>query len=147
MRRLPLLATRGGYSLLCEGFSLQRLLHRLWARGLSSRGVRILGCVHFSSCDTQTHSSQALELGLSSWGTGLSCSEACEIFPGQRSNLCPLNWQADSCLLHHQGSPKILKLILRKHFGNWPCYTIPGGTTAYLACVKGDPGLVQSSST
>ena len=29
---------------------------------------------------------------------GLSCSEACEIFPGQGSNLCPLHWQA---ILNH----------------------------------------------
>ena len=27
---------------------------------------------------------------------GLSCSTACGIFPDQRSNLCPLHWQADS---------------------------------------------------
>ena len=27
---------------------------------------------------------------------GLSCFEACGIFPDQGSNLCPLLWQADS---------------------------------------------------
>ena len=27
---------------------------------------------------------------------GLSCSAACEIFPDQVSNLCPLHWQMDS---------------------------------------------------
>ena len=26
----------------------------------------------------------------------LSCPEACGIFPGQGSKLCPLHWQADS---------------------------------------------------
>ena len=26
----------------------------------------------------------------------LNCPEACEIFPDQGSNLCPLHWQADS---------------------------------------------------
>ena len=26
----------------------------------------------------------------------LSCSEACGVFLDQRSNLCPLHWQADS---------------------------------------------------
>ena len=35
-----------------------------------------------------------------------SCSEACEIFPDQGSNPCPLHWQADSQPLCHQGSPK-----------------------------------------
>ena len=29
-------------------------------------------------------------------GTGFSCPEACEIFLDQGSNLCPLNWQANS---------------------------------------------------
>ena len=38
-------------------------------------------------------------------GRGLSCSEACGIFPDQGLNLCPLHWQADSYPLHHQGSP------------------------------------------
>ena len=37
---------------------------------------------------------------------GLSCSAACRIFLGQGSNLCPLNWQADSYLLYHRGSPR-----------------------------------------
>ena len=27
---------------------------------------------------------------------GLSCSEACGIFPDRESNLCPVHWQADS---------------------------------------------------
>ena len=35
---------------------------------------------------------------------GPSCSAACEIFPDQGSNPCPLHWQADSQPLHHQGS-------------------------------------------
>ena len=38
----------------------------------------------------------ALEHGLSSYGTGLSCSSACGIFLDQGSNPCPLHWQADS---------------------------------------------------
>ena len=37
---------------------------------------------------------------------GLSSSKACEIFPDQRSNPCPLHWQADSYPLDQQGSPK-----------------------------------------
>ena len=35
---------------------------------------------------------------------GLSCSTACGNFPDQGSNPSPLHWQADSELLHHQGS-------------------------------------------
>ena len=37
---------------------------------------------------------------------GPSCSAACGIFPDQGSNACPLNWQADSQPLRHQGSPQ-----------------------------------------
>ena len=36
---------------------------------------------------------------------GLRCSTACEIFPDQGLNLCPLHLQADSLPLDHQGSP------------------------------------------
>ena len=35
---------------------------------------------------------------------GISGPVACGIFPDQGSNLCPLHWQVDSLLLHHQGS-------------------------------------------
>ena len=35
----------------------------------------------------------------------LSCSAACEIFPDQELNPCPLHWQADSRLLCHQRGP------------------------------------------
>ena len=45
---------------------------------------------------------------------GLSCSEACGIFPDQGSNLCPLHWQADSQPLRHQGSPTFS--FLKKNF-------------------------------
>ena len=38
---------------------------------------------------------------------GPSCSVACEIFPDQGSNPCPLHWQADSQPLRHHGSPVI----------------------------------------
>ena len=43
--------------------------------------------------------------GFSSCGTRLSCSVACGIFADQGSNLCPLDWQADSSPLCHHGSP------------------------------------------
>ena len=36
---------------------------------------------------------------------GLSCSEACGIFPDQGSNPCLLHWQMDSLPLSSQGSP------------------------------------------
>ena len=39
---------------------------------------------------------------------GLSCSEACGIFPGQGLNSCPLHWQADSQALDHKGSPRFI---------------------------------------
>ena len=35
---------------------------------------------------------------------GLSCLVACEIFPDQGLNLCPLHRQADSYPLDHKGS-------------------------------------------
>ena len=35
----------------------------------------------------------------------LSCSTACGIFPGQKSNPCLLHWQADSSPPSHHGSP------------------------------------------
>ena len=83
-------AASGSYSLLgCSGFSLW------WVLLLHSMGFRCRGFGSFSS--------QALECGLSSCH-GLSCSEACEIFPDNRLNPCPLHWQ-DSHPLYHWGSP------------------------------------------
>ena len=43
---------------------------------------------------------------------GLSCSAACGVFPDQGSNPCPLHWQADSQPLHHQGSPRRVKILI-----------------------------------
>ena len=39
---------------------------------------------------------------------GLSGPAACGIFMNQRSNLCPLHWQADCSLLDHHGHPLAL---------------------------------------
>ena len=39
---------------------------------------------------------------------GLSCSEACGIFPDQGLNPCPLHWQGHSSPTSHQGSPCLL---------------------------------------
>ena len=87
-----------GSSFLCEGFLQLRqvgaTLHRgAWASHsrsllLRSTGSRCAGSVVVAH--------------------GSSCSAACGIFPDQGSNLCPLNWQADSQPLRHQGSPYIL---------------------------------------
>ena len=51
---------------------------------------------------------------------GPTCSAACEIFPDQGSNPCPLHWQADSQPLRPQGSPiaflfKPLHIILQQY--------------------------------
>ena len=42
---------------------------------------------------------------------GPSCSVAYGILPDQGSNPCPLDWQADSQPLRHQGSPEHLILL------------------------------------
>ena len=44
-----------------------------------------------------------------------SCSTACEIFPDQVLNLCPLHQQVDSQPLDHQGSPR--PFIISTHAG------------------------------
>ena len=38
---------------------------------------------------------------------GLSSSVACAVFPDQRSNPCPLHWQADSYPLHYLGNLQV----------------------------------------
>ena len=73
----------------CTGFSLRGPLgaeHRLWGPSPSVVAAPRL------------------------WSTGsvavvhgLSCSPACEIFPDEGSNPCPLHWQGDSLPLSHQG--------------------------------------------
>ena len=76
-----------------------------WCVGLSSRqllllrstGFRLVGC---SSCGPQSPEHSVSSCG--SWAQ-LLCG-----FQGlldQRSNPCPLQWQADSLPLSHQGSP------------------------------------------
>ena len=90
-------ASRGYSSLQCTGFSLQ------WFLLLQSTGFRHAG---FSSCGTQAQSlwhagSVIMACGLQSADSvvvvqRLSCSTACEIFPDQGSNPCPLHWQKDS---------------------------------------------------
>ena len=80
VRGLSLVAASGGHSSSrCAGLSLSRPLL------LRSTGSRRAGSVIVAH--------------------GPSCSAACEIFPDQGSNPCPLHRQADSQPLRHQGSP------------------------------------------
>ena len=80
MRGFSLVAASGGHSSSrCTGLSLSRPLL------LRSTGSRRAGSVIVAH--------------------GPSCSAGCGIFPDQRSNPCPLHWQADSQPLRHQGSP------------------------------------------
>ena len=48
---------------------------------------------------------------------GLSCSDACGIYPHQESNLCLLHWQIGSLPLSHQGSPE--KSVFWGFFKAW----------------------------
>ena len=81
---LPLVATSGGHSSSwCAGLSLS------WPLLLRSTDSRRAGSVIVAH--------------------GPSCSAACEIFPDQGSNPCPLHWQADSQPLRHQGSPEAIE--------------------------------------
>ena len=51
----------------------------------------------------------------------LSCSLACGICLDQGLNPCPLHWQADPYLLHHQGSP-LGSLLKIKETSNLWCH-------------------------
>ena len=78
---LSLVVTSGDHSSSrCAGLSLSRPL-LLWSTGSRRTGSVIVA-------------------------HGPSCSAACGIFPDQGSNPCPLDWQADSQPLRHQGSPR-----------------------------------------
>ena len=82
VHQLSLFAISGSYpSLWCAGFSLWHFLS-LWSTGFRHMGFRSCG-------------SWVLEHWLSSCD-GINCFTAYGIFPGQGSNLCPLNWQVYS---------------------------------------------------
>ena len=83
----------------------------------------------FSSCSEQemlfdavlglliVGASLVVEHGLGKQATvvvarGLSCPEACGIFPNQGSNPCPLHWQVDSYPPDHQGSPRSELIVI-----------------------------------
>ena len=70
-----------------------------WA--FSSCGKWASHCGGFSHCRAGTPGALASAVV----AHRLSCPVARGIFPDQGSNPCPLNWQADSCPLDHQGSP------------------------------------------
>ena len=86
MRGLSLVATSGGHSSSpCAGLSLSR---PLLLRSTSSRRAGSVVVAH-----------------------GPSCSAACGILPDQGLNPCPLQWQADSQPLRHQGSPDMFGFL------------------------------------
>ena len=92
-----------GSSFLCGGFL------QLWQVGATlHRGARAS-----LSRPLLLRSTGSRRAGSVIVAPGPSCSAACGIFPDQGSNPCPLNWQADSQPLHHQGSPRAVTLILR----------------------------------
>ena len=100
MRGLSLVAASGGHSSSqCTGLSLS------WPLLLRSTGSRCAGSVVVAH--------------------GPSFSVACGIFPDQRSNPCPLHWQADSQPLRHQGSPPppflshAIYCLKTRHFTLW----------------------------
>ena len=86
-----LVVSGGCSSLRCMGFSLQWLL-LLWSTGAWAPWLRLAG-------------SRAWAQWL--WHMRFSCSEACESFPDQGLNLCPLRWRVHSYPLYHWGSPKM----------------------------------------
>ena len=91
VRGLPLVAVSGGHSSLRRvGLSLSR---PLLLQSTSSRRAGSVVVAH-----------------------GPTRSAACEIFPDQGSNPCPLRWQADSQPLRHQGSPMCLLLQMCKNY-------------------------------
>ena len=85
-------------SLLC-GLSVVSVLGLLIWWLLSKRGTGT-GCTFsvFAACGFGRACAKASVVG----AQGLSCSEACRIFPDQGSNLWPLHWQVDSYPLYHQ---------------------------------------------
>ena len=109
---LSLVVVSGGYSSLrYSGFLLQWLL-LLGAQALGARGsvVQHVGSV----VGTLGSQSTGTVVGVSR----LRCAEACGIFLDHRQNRCPLNWQADSYPLCHQGSPLCMLFVPFKKGSN-----------------------------
>ena len=130
--------TAGG----CCGSS--RVLWLWWA------GATLLPCSGFSPRWLLLLRAQAL----GTWASvvvehRLSCPVQCGIFPDQGLNLCPLDWQADSYPLHHQGS--LVDIFERKaeldeflplppapsaeswgQGGMWPAWVLPKKLPSWL---------------
>ena len=81
----------------------------LWLRWVfvSVRGLSLVVASggHSSSRPLLLQSTGSRRAGPAIVAHGPSRSAACESFPDQGSNPCPLHWQADSQPLRHQGSP------------------------------------------
>jgi len=81
------------------------------------------------------------------WGspgknTGVDCHFLRQgIFPTQGSDLCPLHWQADSLLLHHQGSPS--KGTKIPQFGSTCCVILIMGSLVKSSCCRHHNGPHQ----
>ena len=87
---------------------------------VSVRGLSLVAASGGHSSSRCNGLSLSLPLLLRSAGSvlvshGPSCSAACEIFPDQGLNPCPLHWQADSQPLRHQGSPLFFIFNLIKY--------------------------------
>ena len=109
-----------GSSLLYSGFSLVAVsrgcslvvVHGLFiavASLVAEHGA--LGCTGFSSSGTWVQEFWFLGSRAQTGSIvvhGLTCPEACGIFPDLGLNLCLLHWLADSLPWSHQGSPAFL---------------------------------------
>lgn len=81
-------------------------------------------CDGFSYCGAQALGARASGVA----AHGLSCSAACGIFLQQGSNLCPQNWQADSCPQAPLRKPRVVVkhsfdhvIPICKNFYHWEC--------------------------
>ena len=119
------------------GILINLFIYYIWlrwvfvaARGLSlvaaSRGYFLLGCVGFLLLWlVLLRSTGSRRTGSVVVAHGPSCSAACGILPDQGSNPCPLNCQADSQPLCHQGSPGGGILIPFYRAKKWGMRTVP----------------------
>ena len=109
--RLSLVVASGGCSSLwCTGFSLYQLLITV-ASLVAGHGIQ------------GVWASVVVDPRLQSTGSVvvvhvLSCSEACQIFPDQGLNPCPLHWQEDSNPLYYQESPSVR--TIKQNIYVWP---------------------------
>ena len=123
--RLFLAADSKGYFLV--------MVHGLLISGFSCCRARALG----------TQASVAAAPRLYSTGSvvaahRLSCSAACGISPDQGSNLCPLNRQADSEPLDHQGSLTLMSYCSQSCM--FSCFYNP--LSAKWKGTKSAPGVI-----